>query len=81
MFRYLRLRIPQLLLIISVALPLALIFSFRVTSSGMIDTSTFMMVFTGCTAVMWGGLALYTRAIGLCRTSDVEPEKVALSVV
>lgn len=61
MLRYLRLRIPQLLLIISVALPLALVFSFCVTSTGMLDTGTFVMVFTGCTAVMWGGLALYTR--------------------
>ena len=61
MLRYLRLRIPQLPIIISVALPLALVFSFCVTPTGMIDTGTFLMVFTGCTAVMWGGLALYTR--------------------
>lgn len=61
MTRYLRLRMPQLLLIISVALPLALVFSFNVTSSGMIDTDTFLMVFIGCVNVFWGGLVLYTR--------------------
>lgn len=61
MIRYLRQRMPQLLLIISVALPLALVFSFNVTSSGMIDTGTFLMVFIGCVNFFWGGLALYTR--------------------
>ena len=63
MVKYFRLRLPQCLLIISVALPVALAFSVQVSATGFIDTGTFWMVATGCLAVMWGGLALYTRDI------------------
>lgn len=63
MVKYFRLRLAQWLLIISVALPMALALSVQVSATGFIDTGTFGMVATGCLAVMWGGLALYTRDI------------------
>ena len=55
------LRVPQLMLILSVSLPLALVFSAHVSASGFIDAGSFQAIFTGSTAVLWGGLALYTR--------------------
>ncbi|MCD9134020.1 hypothetical protein [Escherichia coli] len=63
MVKYFRLRLAQWLLIISVALPVALAFSAQVSATGFIDSGTFGMAATGCLAVMWGGLALYTRDI------------------
>ena len=59
--RYFMLRVPQLMLILSVSLPLALVFSAHVSASGFIDAGSFRAIFTGSTAVLWGGLALYTR--------------------
>ncbi|MEI7412281.1 hypothetical protein [Pectobacterium aroidearum] len=63
MANYLRLRLPQWLLIISIALPVTVLFSVHVSAVGFIDTGTFWMVLTGSIVVMWGGLALYTREI------------------
>lgn len=63
MFRYFRLRVPQVMLILSFTLPFALLFSLHLSAKGVIDAWSFWTLFTGSTAVMWGGLALYTRGI------------------
>lgn len=61
MFRYFRLRVPQVMLILSFTLPLAFVFSAHVSASGFIDAGSFWTIFGGGTVVLWGGLALYTR--------------------
>lgn len=63
MFRYFRLRVAQVMLILSFTLPLGLLFSLHLSAGGVIDAWSFWTLFTGSTAVMWGGLALYTREI------------------
>lgn len=49
------------MLILSFTLPLAFLFSFHLSAKGVFDAWQFWTLFTGSTAVMWGGLALYTR--------------------
>lgn len=63
MFRYFRLRVAQVMLILSFTLPLGLLFSFHLSAEGAFDAWSFWTLFTGSTAVMWGGLALFTRDI------------------
>lgn len=63
MFRYLRLRMPQIMLILSITLPLALVFSLKVSASGFFDAGMFWTIFSGSTAALWGVLAIYTRDI------------------
>ncbi|QXD01238.1 hypothetical protein [Klebsiella sp. PL-2018] len=63
MFRYFRLRVAQVMLILSFTLPFALLFSFHLSAEGGFDAWQFWTLLAGSTAVMWGGLALYTRDI------------------
>lgn len=63
MFRYFRLRVPQVMLILSFTLPFALLFSLHLSAEGFFDAWQFWTLFTGSTAVMWVGLALYSRDV------------------
>ncbi|EEL3199970.1 hypothetical protein HAR72_003167 [Salmonella enterica] len=61
MLRYFMLRVPQLMLILSVSLPLAAVFSVQVSTAGPVDGGSFYLHGTVLTAFLWGALALYTR--------------------
>lgn len=61
MLRYFRLRTPQLMLILSVSLPLAAVFSVQVSAAGPVDGGSFYLHATALTAFLWAALALYTR--------------------
>ncbi|RVS02805.1 hypothetical protein [Citrobacter freundii] len=60
-FRYFMLRVPQLMLILSVSLPLAAVFSVQVSAAGPVDGGSFYLHGTVLTAFLWAALALYTR--------------------
>ncbi|HCM4479019.1 TPA: hypothetical protein N3I75_003695 [Salmonella enterica subsp. enterica serovar Java] len=60
-FRYFMLRVPQLMLILSVSLPLAAVFSVQVCAAGPVDGGSFYLHGTVLTAFLWAALALYTR--------------------
>lgn len=61
MLRYFMLRVPQLMLILSVSLPLAAVFSVQVSAAGPIDGGSFCLHVTALTVFLWGALSLYTR--------------------
>ncbi|QHS50152.1 hypothetical protein GW952_31545 (plasmid) [Klebsiella michiganensis] len=61
MWRYFQLSLSQLVLIISLSLPVAFVFSVQISTSGLTDAGTFRLTACGCVAGLWVALAMYMR--------------------
>ncbi|EAM4410816.1 hypothetical protein GQG59_004271 [Salmonella enterica] len=74
MLKYLVLRVPQVMLILSFSLPMALALSLDPSGSGFINTGMLGLYGIGITAVLWLSLARLTRNTDRCRRLTDSPE-------
>ncbi|ELZ3927500.1 hypothetical protein UMV38_003615 [Salmonella enterica] len=74
MLKYLVLRVPQVILILSFSLPMALALSLNPSRSGFINTGMLGLYGIGITAFLWLSLARLTRNTDRCRRLTDSPE-------
>ncbi|EAM3505982.1 hypothetical protein EOU36_23115 [Salmonella enterica] len=74
MLKYLVLRVPQVMLILSFSLPMALALSLEPSCSGFINTGMLCVYGISITAALWISLAILTHKTDRCRRLTDSPE-------